>query len=153
MTRQGVACLITDPARTAAILQRKDAGYPVPRFRHALACFGGQREPGEAPDSAIRREITEEVADLPLRAAVLARIRPSGAVTTSFGHHVHCYIAVLPDFARHAARITVLPQQLICTEGEMEVHALRGLDAVPFAWDAGLLVRTCLAFPADRDTA
>jgi 8-oxo-dGTP pyrophosphatase MutT (NUDIX family) len=144
VTVHGVSCLITDPARSAAILQRKDASYPVLRFRHALACFGGRQERGEPPDTAIRREIEEEIADLPLRAAVLARLLPAGVITTGFGHRVYCYLAVLPDFASHAARITALPQRLICTEGHMEVHALGDLEGMPFAWDAGLVVRTCL---------
>lgn len=141
---RGVAVVITDPAHDMLILQRKDRGYPVRRYRGTLACFGGQVEPGESPEQAVRRELVEEIIDVPLRAAVLAAVRPVGQVVTRHGHQVWVYAAVLPDLATHASRIQALPRHEVCAEGVLEVHQRAGLAGERFAWDADALLRAYL---------
>jgi ADP-ribose pyrophosphatase YjhB (NUDIX family) len=141
---RGVAVVITDPGQGTLILQRKDRGYPVRRYRGALTCFGGQIEAHESPDEAVHRELVEEIIDQPLQAAVLAALRPVEQVLTGHGHHVWIYAAVLPDLAAHASRIQTLPRHRVCAEGILEVHQRAGLAGQRFAWDADALLRAHL---------
>lgn len=143
--------MITDPAHTTLILQRKDDTYPVRRYRGALACFGGQVEPGESPSAAVRREITEEIIDRPLAGAVLTALRPVARIVTASGHHVSVYAAVLPDFAGHAARIRALPQHQVCAEGHLEILCRRTLAGQPFAWNADALLCAYLRSATEQD--
>jgi 8-oxo-dGTP pyrophosphatase MutT (NUDIX family) len=133
--------VITDPAHEWLVLQRKDEHYPVEQFRGALACFGGQIEPGEGARAAIRREVTEEIADPPLRADILGGLRHVGEVITSYGHHVTVYAVVLADLDAHADRITRLPPDEVCAEGLLEIRRRQSLAGQPFAWDTDLLLR------------
>lgn len=142
--KSAISCLITNQERTTAILQRKDDAYQIASFRDTLGCFGGGLEAGEDPDSGILREITEEIIDPELRAAITASVQPVTQIVTSFGHCVYCYIAELADFDIHTARISQLPQSRICAEGKIEVHTIPGLDHARFSWDNDLIIWTCL---------
>ena len=141
---RGAVCVITDPTRNMLVLQRKDAGYPVAAYRGALACFGGQAEPGETPAQTIHRELAEEIADVPLRDAVLSALTTVTDVTTRHGHHVWLYLAVLADLPWQAARIDHLPPHLVCAEGELVVLDRADVAGQPFAWDNATLLHAGL---------
>lgn len=138
-THHGVVAIVTNRDRSRFFIERKDAAYrPYPR---GYGLFGGAVERGEAPLTAITRELAEELgpgaAQLTEPVAVFVqRTMPAGFVLSVFE-------TVLTTSELDAlADIPVL-------EGECGVVIDRDtLLATPLVWGLDAVVAEYLASPA-----
>jgi hypothetical protein len=59
--RRGVAIVVSAPNASAFLMQRKDLLHPNRKLRGALCCFGGSCLKYERPETAVLRELYEEI--------------------------------------------------------------------------------------------
>ncbi|MBC8071948.1 MAG: NUDIX hydrolase [Deltaproteobacteria bacterium] len=79
VAHRGVGVIVTDPARSRFVVQRKDASYP--RYPRGHSLFGGACEPGESSEATLERELFEELGDASARVLLDAGPREIGAFT------------------------------------------------------------------------
>ena len=61
MRHHGVIVFITNPDKSQFYIQQKDEKYPVKKYRLKYSLFGGEVEEGEDKESALERELNEEL--------------------------------------------------------------------------------------------
>jgi 8-oxo-dGTP pyrophosphatase MutT (NUDIX family) len=135
---RGVGVIVTNPAGTRFLVQRKDASYP--RFPRGYSLFGGAREPGESDAAALARELDEELGAA--SAQVLVAAGPRELETFTLGDPGFAFVlfeAVVED-----QLLDVLAARPVF-EGECAQAVTRAeLVALPWVWSLAQVVAAYL---------
>lgn len=94
----GVGVIVADENRNVFYIQQKDDNYPIPQFRRCHSVWGGEIEKNEEEQSALERELREElqpeVAETIIRAS--NRLWETEVVSGGQTYKFTLYEAVLP---------------------------------------------------------